>query len=137
MVELKENSYVLCYWMTSYDDVDIYVIAYKDGDKYVAQQTFRYHSENIDPFSGEDRKSIYNIKMNDNIKNDDDAIEFLDGLFEIHGQRPDFTSKNESYIKYNLRDKTIIKGDVKEFINKMKEKPYMHFKEVPKEDYVN
>jgi hypothetical protein len=136
MIDFNETSYILGYWMTSYDDVDIYVIAYKNGNEYVARQTFRYHSDNPDPYSGEDRKSIYTIKFNDNIKNDDEAIEFLDDLFKFHGKRPDFTSKSESYIKYNFQDRTIIKGNSEDLVNKMKEKPYMHFKEIPS-DSVN
>lgn len=118
-MEINDKTYILGYWFASDGTNDWYLIMTKQDDQWIGKHTFRYASGNPDPFSGEDRKSIYEIK----IPGEETENAIIDKIDFLHK----FITK-----KYNqFNDKFLVKGGLDEFMEIAKTKDYLHMKEVP------
>lgn len=119
-MELKESDYILGYWFASdHEDNCWYKMIIKRGDKWLGQYTFRYNKEEKgekDPFSGKDEKSIYQLSIDGDVK-EDEVINIVNKLWNI------------IKVKYNgMSDMFLVQGDISKFLEIAKTKEYLHLK---------
>lgn len=114
-----DDCYILGYWFAEKKNRDCwYLIMTKKDDKWVGQQTFR-KSIDDDPFSGNDKKSIYELKLREDMPQDEEHI--IKTCDEI------FKSIKMEYTGYS--DYFLVQGDAQKFFDIGKTKLYLHFKE--------
>lgn len=116
-MEIDEKTYILGYWIASdKENNNWYMMVCKKDGVWQGQHTFRYESGDQDPFMGNDKKSIYNLKMEGDVP-ENEVIEKINYLFSI------------IKVKYNdFSDHFLVKGNADKFMEIAKTKDYLHFK---------
>ena len=114
-----EDCYILGYWFAEKRNRDCwYLIMTKKDSKWVGQQSFSYSKADDDPFAGTDKKSVYELKLREDMPQDEEHI--IKTCNEI------FEHVKMEYRGYN--DHFLVKGTAEDFLNIGKTKPYLNFK---------